>query len=56
MREQETPRVNIDNRKVQRLARRIIITERDNLKSQEYNDSKMVDEIIKMIEEEINAY
>ena len=47
---------DIDENKVTKLIKRIIISESRNIKSGEKNDAQMVKEIKKMIEEEVNCY
>ena len=48
--------IEVDENKAAKLIRRIIISESKNNKSGEKNDSQMVKEIKKMIEEEVNCY
>ena len=46
----------VDVEKANRLIRRIIIAESRNIKSGEKNDTQMIKDIKKMIEEEVNCY
>jgi len=48
--------VEIDETKAHLLLRKIIIKERINIKTKQYNDSEMVKNIKKMIEEEVECY
>lgn len=48
--------IKVDEHKAAKLIKRIIISESRNNKSGEKNDSQMVKEIKKMIEEEVNCY
>lgn len=48
--------IEFDKNKANRLIRRIIISESKNLKSGEKNDTQMVKDIKKMIEEEVECY
>lgn len=51
----ETENLYIDEKAIERLKRIIIMQENKNLKSQEMNDSKMIDWIKKKIEEEVQC-
>jgi len=45
----------ISDEKVERLKRRIILLENQNIKTHEKNDPEMIKQIKKLIEEEVNA-
>ncbi len=47
---------SIDEKKAAKLIRRILISESSNIKSGEKNDTQMIKDIKKMIEEEVNCY
>ena len=51
----ENDEIKVDEKKVKTLIRRIIIAERNNIKSEEKNDTQMVNAIKKMIEEEVEC-
>jgi uncharacterized membrane protein len=46
----------IDEKKVALLLMKLIVIEKKNTKSKQYNDRQMVDKIKKMIEEEVGCY
>ena len=48
--------LEIDEAKVKKLIRRIIVAESKNIKSEEKNDMQMVRDIKSMIEEEVKCY
>ena len=48
--------IEIDYAKINRLLKKIIIKEKINLKTKQYNDREMVKIIKKMIEEEVQCY
>ena len=48
--------IKIDEQKATRLIRRIIVAEGKNLESEEKNDTQMVNDIKKMIEEAVQCY
>ncbi len=48
--------IEIDTEKAYRLMRRLVIKEKINIKTKQYNDSEMVRMIKKMIEEEVQCY
>ncbi|HRR75213.1 MAG TPA: hypothetical protein P5191_00155 [Ruminococcus sp.] len=48
--------LEIDDKKVNRLIKKIIIAELKNINSEEKNDTQMATEIRKMIEEEVKCY
>ena len=47
--------ISVDTKVVERLKRWIILKENKNLKTRQLNDDKMVSEIKKRIEEEVDA-
>lgn len=48
--------VVIDDKRAERLMRKIILMEKQNIKTKQYNDSDMVKKIKKAIEEEVECY
>lgn len=48
--------VEIDAKKAQRMLQRIIVREKTNIKTKEFNDTNMAKKIKKMIEEEVQCY
>ncbi len=48
--------IEIDIEKAQLILRKLIIKEKNNIKTKEYNDSQMIRIIKKMIEEEVKCY
>lgn len=48
--------VEIDARKAQLMLQKIIIKEKTNIKTKQFNDLEMVKKIKKMIEEEVQCY
>ena len=48
--------VEIDVQKAQRMLQRIIVREKTNIKTKQFNDTEMVKKIKKMIEEEAQCY
>ena len=48
--------VEIDTKKAQRILQRIIVREKTNIKTKQYNDTEMAKKIKKMIEEEVQCY
>lgn len=48
--------VEVDTRKAQRMLQQIIIKEKTNIKTKQFNDLEMVKKIKKMIEEEAQCY
>ena len=48
--------LEVDDKKVNRLIKKIIIAELKNINSEEKNDTQMATEIRKMIEEEVKCY
>jgi|GEM_PF-3359235 len=49
-------KIKIDKEKAQRLLKKLIIMERQNLKTKMHNDQQMVKLIKKSIEEEVECY
>lgn len=48
--------VEIDVQEAQRMLQRIIVREKTNIKTKQFNDTEMVKKIKKMIEEEVQCY
>jgi len=48
--------VEVDNVKVNKLLNKLILREKLNIKTKQYNDREMVNIIKKMIEEEVQCY
>lgn len=48
--------VEIDSQKAQRMLQRIIVREKTNIKTKQFNDTGMARKIKKMIEEEVQCY
>lgn len=48
--------VEIDSQKAQRMLQRIIVREKTNIKTKQFNDTEMARKIKKMIEEEVQCY
>lgn len=48
--------VEIDSQKAQRMLQRIIVREKTNIKTKQFNDTEMSRKIKKMIEEEVQCY
>lgn len=48
--------IEIDTEKAQRMLKRIIVSEKTNIKTKQYNDTEMTRKIKKMIEEEVQCY
>ena len=48
--------VEIDSQKAQRMLHRIIVREKTNIKTKQFNDTEMARKIKKMIEEEVQCY
>lgn len=48
--------IEVDIQKAQRLLTKIILREKTNIKTKQYNDTQMVNQIKKMIEEEVECY
>ena len=47
--------VEIDSQKAQRMLQRIIVREKTNIKTKQFNDTEMARKIKKMIEEEVQC-
>lgn len=52
----EVNSVEIDVQKAQRMLQRIIVREKTNIKTKQFNDTEMAKKIKKMIEEEVQCY
>lgn len=48
--------VEIDTKKAERMLSHIIIREKTNIKTKQFNDTEMAKRIKKMIEEEVQCY
>lgn len=48
--------VEIDTKKAQRMLQHIIVREKTNIKTKQFNDTEMAKKIKKMIEEEVQCY
>ncbi len=48
--------IEVDTRKAQRMLQQIIVKEKTNIKTKQFNDLEMVKKIKKMIEEEVQCY
>jgi len=48
--------VEIDTKKAQRMLQHIIVREKTNSKTKQFNDTEMAKKIKKMIEEEVQCY
>ena len=48
--------VEIDAKKADRMLHNIIVREKTNIKTKQYNDTEMAKKIKKMIEEEVQCY
>ena len=48
--------VEIDTRKAQIMLQKVIVKEKTNIKTKQFNDHEMVKKIKKMIEEEVQCY
>ena len=48
--------VEIDAKKAQRMLQHIIVREKTNIKTKQFNDTEMAKKIKKMIEEEVQCY
>ena len=48
--------MEVDIQKAQRMLTRLVIREKKNIKTNQYNDVQMVNQIKKMIEEEVKCY
>lgn len=48
--------IEVDTEKVQKMLKKLIVREKINIKTKQYNDGEMVKMIKKMIEEEVQCY
>ena len=48
--------IKIDTEKAQRMLQKIIIREKNNIKTKQFNDVEMARKIKRMIEEEVECY
>ena len=48
--------VEIDSQKAQRMLQHIIVREKTNIKTKQFNDTEMARKIKKMIEEDVQCY
>lgn len=48
--------VEIDTKKANRMLQHIIVREKTNIKTKQFNDTEMAKKIKKMIEEEVQCY
>lgn len=48
--------VEIDSQKAQLMLQKVIVKEKTNIKTKQFNDLEMVKKIKKMIEEEVQCY
>ena len=48
--------IEVDAEKAKRMLQKIIIKEKNNIKTKQYNDVEMARKIKKMIEEEVECY
>lgn len=48
--------IEVDIQKAQRLLTKLILREKTNIKTKQYNDTQMINQIKKMIEEEVECY
>lgn len=48
--------IAVDTEKAQRMLQKIIIKEKNNIKTKQFNDIEMARKIKKMIEEEVECY
>lgn len=51
-----TQAIEIDVKKAERLLRKLILMEKQNLRTKQFNDTEMVKKIKKAIEEEVECY
>lgn len=49
-------RIEIDEKKAERLLRKIVIMEKQNIRTKQFNDAEMVRKIKKTIEEEVECF
>lgn len=48
--------IEVDTAKAERLLKRTIVKEKNNIKTRQFNDVQMANQIKKMIEEEVECY
>jgi len=48
--------IEVDTQKTQKILTKLIVREKTNIKTKQYNDPQMVNQIKKMIEEEVECY
>lgn len=48
--------IEVDTQRAQKILTKLIIREKTNIKTKQYNDSQMVNQIKKLIEEEVECY
>lgn len=48
--------IDVDEKKVEKLLKRLIVMEKQNLRTKQFNNTEMVKKIKKMIEEEVECY
>lgn len=48
--------IEVDKNKVQKMLTKLILREKKNIKTKQYNDMQMVNQIKTMIEEEVECY
>lgn len=48
--------MEVDIQRAQKMLTRLIVREKKNIKTKQYNDTQMVNQIKKMIEEEVECY
>ena len=49
-------KIEVDDKKAQRILQKIIVIENNNIKRKDLNDGEMVKKIKKLIEEEVECY
>jgi hypothetical protein len=48
--------IEVNTQKAQKILTKLIVREKTNIKTKQYNDPQMVNQIKKMIEEEVECY
>lgn len=48
--------IEVDIKKAQRMLKKLVVREKTNIKTKQYNDGQMINQIKKMIEEEVRCY
>lgn len=48
--------IEVSTKKAQKILTKLIVREKTNIKTKQYNDPQMVNQIKKMIEEEVECY